>query len=511
MGKNKKHKKAGVVSSVPVPKLEENGKETALPDLDSLMRSEKTEPVENLTESVEKADALSELDFGQTEPADIPTPAHTDPTEMDLNQFAPAEEEAPVETKHKRGKKKHTKSAEEMEFVPEPVIEVVEEKPEMPESTDDGSSKEDPTKTAGPVRIVVTLMVICGIVALLLSAVNAVTKDVIAENSTKKQSEAILRIFTEGTDVVPYADTDNVWLVYQNDTVLGYCAAVTPAGYVDDISMMVGVDEAGQVVGVQIVDMSETSGIGTKTKNDSFLDQFIGKSGVLTVGENIDGITGATYSSRGVTEGVNMALALDVSLDGVKPVETEPAVIETEPVETQPVETQPAETETEPVETETEPVETETQVPETQAPETTAPETQAPETTAPETIPPQPVTIPETPAPETNPPETWSPETQAPETETEPETVPPETETEPETEFESETEPEWEIETETETAFEPESETEPEPETETEPETELETEPETEFESEFEPETEPETETETKKETTSGSKFPIRH
>ena len=42
------------------------------------------------------------------------------------------------------------------------------------------------------------------------------------------------------------------------------------------------------------------------------LDQFIGKSaadGTLSVGTNVDAITGATVSTRGVTTGVNTALA----------------------------------------------------------------------------------------------------------------------------------------------------------------------------------------------------------
>ena len=48
------------------------------------------------------------------------------------------------------------------------------------------------------------------------------------------------------------------------------------------------------------------------------LDQFIGKSpedGALTVGGNIDGISGATVSSRGVTTGVNAALAVAALMD----------------------------------------------------------------------------------------------------------------------------------------------------------------------------------------------------
>ena len=51
--------------------------------------------------------------------------------------------------------------------------------------------------------------------------------------------------------------------------------------------------------------MKTASGVGV-------LDQFIGKSaadGTLTVGTNVDAITGATVSTKGVTAGVNAALA----------------------------------------------------------------------------------------------------------------------------------------------------------------------------------------------------------
>ena len=80
-----------------------------------------------------------------------------------------------------------------------------------------------------------------------------------------------------------------------------------------------GIDMDGAVTGVSIVTNSETSGIGSKvmsneplTNGTRVLDQFIGKSaadGVLSVGSNVDAITGATVSTKGVTTGVNAALA----------------------------------------------------------------------------------------------------------------------------------------------------------------------------------------------------------
>ena len=94
----------------------------------------------------------------------------------------------------------------------------------------------------------------------------------------------------------------------------GYAIKVVASGSQGNIEMMVGVDGEGAVTGVSIVKNSETAGIGSKVmeNQNGVLDQFVGKSaadGTLVVGTNVDAITGATVSSKGVTAGVNAALA----------------------------------------------------------------------------------------------------------------------------------------------------------------------------------------------------------
>ena len=87
-------------------------------------------------------------------------------------------------------------------------------------------------------------------------------------------------------------------------------------GFGGAMSMVVGVDMDGAVTGVSVPDHSETANIGTKVVNDqTVLDRFIDMShadGEITVnsGTNrFDGVSGATVSSKGVTAGVNTALA----------------------------------------------------------------------------------------------------------------------------------------------------------------------------------------------------------
>ena len=78
------------------------------------------------------------------------------------------------------------------------------------------------------------------------------------------------------------------------------------------------VDADLAITGISVVDAAETSGIGTKvianeatTAGTGALDQFVGKSGAgsLVVKTNIDAVSGATVTTKGITKGANAALA----------------------------------------------------------------------------------------------------------------------------------------------------------------------------------------------------------
>ena len=153
------------------------------------------------------------------------------------------------------------------------------------------------------IKLTVTLLLTCMVVAGLLGWVNSITKDRIAAITWEKTVAAMQKVI-EADD---FSDA------------MGYAINVEAYGSQGTISMMVGIDMDGAVTGVSIVTNSETSGIGSKvmsnetlTNGTRVLDQFIGKSaadGVLSVGSNVDAITGATVSTKGVTTGVNAALA----------------------------------------------------------------------------------------------------------------------------------------------------------------------------------------------------------
>ena len=188
-------------------------------------------------------------------------------------------------------------------------------------------------------KVAGTLTVISLVVAALLGLVDNVTADKIAAIDAENTRIAMSAVAPEGSEFGDKLDiTDDMTAaaasqggklveLYPMTTAgadNGYVMKISASGSQGSIVMMVGVDADKAITGISVVSHAETSGIGTKVMGNDptasgvgVLDQFIGKSaadGTLTVGTNVDAITGATVSTRGVTTGVNTALALRLGL-----------------------------------------------------------------------------------------------------------------------------------------------------------------------------------------------------
>ena len=167
-------------------------------------------------------------------------------------------------------------------------------------------------------RLVMILTAICVVVALLLGVVNAVTKEKIADNAARAKEIAILSIFKDGNRAELYdiIDGKEVYLVYRNEGLVGYCVFLTVTGFGGDIDMTVGINGEISTCGVKIVNMSETPGVGTKVKTPDFLELFDGLSHEDPIGD-VDAISGATISSGAVMSGVKAAHEIDFDFKAV--------------------------------------------------------------------------------------------------------------------------------------------------------------------------------------------------
>ncbi len=147
--------------------------------------------------------------------------------------------------------------------------------------------------------------------AFLLSFVNVMTKDIIAENEQKETNKAISDIFSSAKNIKTEvlapkgSQTDEFYKVYDGEQIIGYYAVVSPNGFKGEVKMIVGLDHNGKVVGLKVLSHSETVGIGDKALSESYFSGFYEKGD----GDKLpDAISGATYSSNAVREGVNTAL-----------------------------------------------------------------------------------------------------------------------------------------------------------------------------------------------------------
>jgi len=166
-------------------------------------------------------------------------------------------------------------------------------------------------------RIALTLFLITAVVAGALAGVNSITKPIIDAQNAAKVQEAIEAVLPGGFDE-QLTDFNNqgglVSRVYKGAN--GYALEVLPSGFDNTITMMVGIDNEGKVLGISIVSHTETAGLGavaaaTTSAGEAFRGQFEGQSGSVAVtkdGGAIDAITGATITSRAVCAGVNAAL-----------------------------------------------------------------------------------------------------------------------------------------------------------------------------------------------------------
>lgn len=183
-------------------------------------------------------------------------------------------------------------------------------------------------------KVAGTLTAISLVVAALLGFVNSITKDKIAAIDAENTRVAMSAVAPEGsefgdkmevTDEMVAAASKHggklteLYPVTNGGVAAGYVMKISASGSQGAIVMMVGVDANKAITGISVVSHSETSGIGTKVVGNEpnaadkpVLDQFIGLSGAgsLTVGGNITAISGATVSTRGITDGANAALAV---------------------------------------------------------------------------------------------------------------------------------------------------------------------------------------------------------
>jgi electron transport complex protein RnfG len=164
------------------------------------------------------------------------------------------------------------------------------------------------------VKISLNLVVIYIIGGILLAAMYAFTSPVIYKNAIKGKKAALEKIMPEANHIDKLGDwtihdrTAEYFIAKKDSSLCGYLIESYGKGYSSYIHVLIAVDTAFQVKRISILSHAETPGLGDEIDASWFKKQFTKKSVAqmrvikAPTEENIQAISGATISSRAVTE-----------------------------------------------------------------------------------------------------------------------------------------------------------------------------------------------------------------
>lgn len=180
------------------------------------------------------------------------------------------------------------------------------------------------------------LLVITLVAGCLLGLVNYATKDTIELRQTEQKNKAYQDVFSDAStfEATEFTISDKLLndmaeagyggasideVIVAEDAsgnALGNVYTVTShEGYGGDIRFTVGIREDGTVNGISLLEINETAGLGMNAEK-VLVPQFAAKkvdnfaytkTGAVSENE-VDAISGATITTRAITNGVNMSL-----------------------------------------------------------------------------------------------------------------------------------------------------------------------------------------------------------
>lgn len=162
-------------------------------------------------------------------------------------------------------------------------------------------------------KSVLSLTIICAVVAVLLGAVNGITAPIIEEQQEKAANEALVEVLPGGEgfeeiDLSSYELPATITKAYREKNG-GYVFQMTTAGYATGFVVMCGVDAEGKVTGATCITSGETLGV----------EKEYGKNLVGATKDTVDGVdtvAGATKTTLAYRNAAKDALNAVIILSG---------------------------------------------------------------------------------------------------------------------------------------------------------------------------------------------------
>lgn len=158
---------------------------------------------------------------------------------------------------------------------------------------------------------ILVLTMICLVMSSILAYTNKITAPIIEETARRIAEEARLEVLPEADSFEKLSIEnlpESITEVYKAKNGAGYVFMIVTNGYggKNTMKLICGIDENGLITMTKTLSHSETSGLGSKTTEPDFRNQFTGKDAGL---EGVAAISGASVSSNYYINAIKDAFA----------------------------------------------------------------------------------------------------------------------------------------------------------------------------------------------------------
>ena len=163
-------------------------------------------------------------------------------------------------------------------------------------------------------KIGANLALACILSGAIIAATYAVTAPIAAQEAVKMKEAALQELVPQANKFKPIPEKAGWYLAQKDGQLLAVIAPAHGQGYGGEIKMLVAISPTFQALDYRILKHNETPGLGDKATKPAFREQFAGKAVEELVvvktpsKNNIQALTGATITSRAVTNSFKTAL-----------------------------------------------------------------------------------------------------------------------------------------------------------------------------------------------------------
>ena len=166
------------------------------------------------------------------------------------------------------------------------------------------------------IRMVLVLVVVGTLSGGMLAGVYNYASPLIEENAEKALKEAIYKVLPEAASYNELKKDKLYEGINRKGDIIGYAFIAEGTGYQGNIKIIAAIDtKFRRLKGMEVLESSETPGLGAKIAEESFKGQFRGLYVLPEItfsrdGDNeIQAITGATISTKSIVDILNKEIA----------------------------------------------------------------------------------------------------------------------------------------------------------------------------------------------------------